>query len=298
MSIKTISHIGLCLFLLLSFANTVPAANEGTYGPQGPPADMRAMSPQWEQGDTWTIKTFYRSLHLGKKNRKNQRGRSELAREAFWTYKVTKTRDYNKAELVRVQVKDNNKKRSEIASLTYGRQHIGDSKTSFTSLLRGRFLRKFRGESEKSETIISEPGHMPNPALTQHTSIPFDTPVFPIGLKDPESVKQSGSREKGLSRYTLFTITEDTGKGGFKYAMDIEQREYLDPDIDKFMWKGAKKELEENGYPTSGLIGIKLFRPFDNVQVRQIWHPKAPWPLLSYGPWHRSVMVYYSGEGR
>ena len=290
---------GLCYALLfLSLFTVSSQAADVIYGPSGPPANLRAMSPQWEKGSTWTVKTFYRALSLGKENRKKQSKRLDMNTAFYWTYKVTKTRDYNKAELVRVQVKDKNRKRTDVASLTYGRQQVGSSPIRYTSLLRGRFLRSIRGESEKSELVVSEPGRMPNPVLTQYTSIPFDTPVFPIGIADPKSLSHLTKREPDLVKFTVFTITEDTGKDGFKYAMDIEQSEYLDPDIDKFMWKGAKKELEENGYPTTRLIGVKLYRPFDNVQVRQIWHPKAPWPLLSYGPWHRSVMVYYSGENR
>ena len=290
-------RLSFCFILLTNLA-VLSNAKDWMYGPKGPPADLRAMSPQWEKGSTWTTKTFYRALALGKENRKRQGRRLDLDTPFYWTYKVTKTREYNKAELIRLQVKDKNKKRTDVASLTYGRQQIGNSPTRFTSLLRGRFLRRIRGESEKSEVVVSEPGRMPNPVLTQYTAIPFDTPVFPIGIADPKSMSHLKRKEKGLIKFTVFTITEDTGKEGFKYAMDIEQSEYLDPDIDKFMWKGAKKELKESGYPTTGLIGVKLYRPFDNIQVRQIWHPKAPWPLLSYGPWYRSVMVYFSGENR
>ena len=287
----------LMLFLCSNASVLSSGAGEDTLGPKGPPPELRAMSPQWEKGDSWTVKVFYRSLALGKKRREKQEERREMDSTLFWTYKVTKTRQYSKAELIRVQVKDRNKERSEIASLTFARQQLEPNEAERTSLLRGRFLRKFRGKREKTQVIVSDPGQEPSPSLTESTSIPYDMPVFPIGVRSPRDKSLASKEGKTLAlASTLYQITEDTGPEGFKYAMDIEQSEYLNPDLDAFMWKGAKKLLKEQDYPTKDLIAVKLYRPFDGVEVRQLWHPNAPWPLLSIGPWYRTVLVYHSGE--
>jgi len=269
----------LTLACILMIA-TPAAAADTPIGPAGPPSIARPIDPAWDDGASWTVKVFYRSLSLGKEDRLAQKQRQELDTPVYWVYKVTKRHVQDTHELIRVQVKDKDKRRSEIASLTYARQQTTAGGPRNLSLLRGKFMRSVHGEGERQELKVSAPGEPPVPALTTLSTIPYDFPVLPTGA----------------TTGTVFTITEDTGPGGMKYAMDIVQTEFRSPDPDVFMWRGAKQELVENGYPTNGLVGIQLTRDFDGKLVRQLWHPDVPWPLLSYSPWYRTVLVYHSGE--
>lgn len=263
--------------------------------PAGPvrAGEPSVVAPRWSRGDSWTVKTDYARLTLGRRHQPAPPTDEVMDEAVFWVFRVTKVAERDGVRLVRMQVRDRDGGKTEVASLTFAQPFGTDGPRGRLSMISARFLRGDRdGTPLTTELDMGAPGGEPSPAITEGTVIPFDAPVLPLGgTSSVDATIASTAAFPRCVAFELFPRTVETGEGGLRYALDVEQREFADADPDAFIGRGTKAALTGAGWPATGYVGVELSRPFDRKLVRQLWHPTLPWPVATAGGWYRSTLV-------
>jgi hypothetical protein len=248
-------------------------------------------APTWSRGDTWTLKVRYRPLVLGKEARiraaeaaaKPAPPRGSLAARlrrdqlltTYWTFKVAGVEDGPDGRMALVQAKDKDGAKDALSSLLFRSEEPREGAPPFFGLSEGKFLGSVAGQARVLKKVFWTPPDSARPVLPEASVIPHGFPVFPAA---------SGRTE-------VFPDTRVVDDMAF--AFDTEQ--VITPGVSAEDVGGASlaEDLAKAGYPVEDLVLVELRRPFDGLEVRQLWAPGLPWAVWGEGPAGRFHLVYH-----
>ncbi len=245
------------------------------------PPSVKALTPVWQKGLTWTVSTVYQKLPVGKKMPGEAARKVEWSEPTNWVFYVAQVEPFKGGVHYLVQVKDREHKSSALASLVFGSHELKGG-GAVLSLLRGKYLRTIRDRRIVAERTDNEFGDSPRPVIHELSHIPYDFPAIP--LSEPAA--------KPLERN--FEVTEESPP--FRFAKDILQREETGLDPKAFCGDDILKKSGFRKTPADQMVFVTLTRSLDGVRVRQIWAPGLPWALFNDNGESRSVLIYHSRE--
>lgn len=266
-------------------------------GIQEPLPEVLLAGPRWSKGDSWTVKTEYAELVLGKKHRQEMhqkrteegpkdRLRRRLQKKAlklttYWTYKVVRSETLEDGrEVYIVQSKDERKEKDSLGSMLFSRFRTPafHPEVDAFGMLEAKFWTTQMGEPVQHRQAFNMVGDRPRPVLPELGVIPHSFPSFPL----------VGPADEG----TTFEDTRETG--GMAFAFDSVQE--ITPEVDAKNLPGGDEiaeKLEAAKLPTRGLFLVEVHRSIDGASFRQLWATGYPWPLYQEDPWSSSVLVYH-----
>lgn len=258
-----------------------PPASPSPAGPPSSPIVAGSGLPDWPEGMSWTVKSSYRKLPVGRAGKDVKPESITIpgwSEPTYWSYHVKKVKHGTGGSQYLVQVKNKDGGKAAMASLYLARYAVPGG-VEVLALTKGKFYTLIQGQLKPAAKDYVPPGSPPFPVVGDDSLIPYDFPVLPFLPRAP-----SGQKTGELTR--TFGVTEDMD--GLKFARDVTQIEHQNRSVEQFVNKELADYLKSKGWDAGELAMIELKRKFDGMTVKQVWSAELPWPLYSESATARS----------